>query len=313
MSLRAWGRLLANFFFWPLCAIAQQAYIQFFSGSWEALLQEAQRTNKAIFVEFYAVWCEPCKRLERYTFTNPEVAAYVQNHYLAYKVDGEQGEGARLAKQFRVRAYPTLLFLSPLGEQVGKQVGFVEAPVLLGLLKNHYNKVFGRSEESPHSWEKFVDEYRVFFYALLAKAWEAQFRQSFYRWQQGENPEVEALPPTEREVFQALVTWRQGGRTTALQQLHHHLFQNKRLTPNQSLWLGAYALLYGDPVPAEALQWASYATQEDPTGSAYLTQAALYYRLGRKAEAQTALKIAQRELPADHPAVVKLRQLLLAP
>ncbi|MEN2992201.1 MAG: thioredoxin family protein [Bacteroidia bacterium] len=311
--MRGWGRSLATFFPWPLCAIAQQAHIQFFSGSWEALLQEAQRTNKAIFVEFYAVWCEPCKQLERYTFPNPEVTAYVQTHYLAYKVDGEQGEGARLAKRFRVRAYPTLLFLSPSGEQVGKRVGFVDAPVFLGLLKNHYDKIFGRFEESPHSWEKFLDEYRVFFYALLESAWEARFRQSFHRWQRGENPEVEALLPTEREVFQALVVWREGARSTALQRLHHQLFQNKRLTPTQSLWLSAYTLVYAESVPAEALQWASYAIQEDPTGSAYLTQAALYYRLGRKAEAQTALKIAQRELPADHPAVVKLQQLLLAP
>jgi len=94
--------------------------VSFFTGSWAQLIEEAQRTKRPIFVDVYAEWCGPCKMLERQTFPNPELGAYTQKHYLAYRLDGEKGEGPKLANQYRVRAYPTLLFLDPTGKELGR-------------------------------------------------------------------------------------------------------------------------------------------------------------------------------------------------
>jgi thiol:disulfide interchange protein len=47
-------------------------------------LQEAQKQKRPIFVDVYAEWCGPCKMLERNTFPNPDLGAYVAKYYIAY-------------------------------------------------------------------------------------------------------------------------------------------------------------------------------------------------------------------------------------
>jgi thiol:disulfide interchange protein len=40
------------------------------SKSWEALKAEAKAANKLIFLDAYASWCGPCKRMSKEVFTN---------------------------------------------------------------------------------------------------------------------------------------------------------------------------------------------------------------------------------------------------
>ena len=47
---------------------------------------------KKIFMDVYTKWCGPCKLLDRKTFANPYVAAYVSEHYYAVKFDAEGQE-----------------------------------------------------------------------------------------------------------------------------------------------------------------------------------------------------------------------------
>lgn len=53
----------------------------------------AQKKNpKKIFVDFYTVWCGPCKMLDRNTFTNKDVIDYLNKHYYAVKFNAEGNE-----------------------------------------------------------------------------------------------------------------------------------------------------------------------------------------------------------------------------
>ncbi|MCS7152543.1 MAG: thioredoxin family protein [Bacteroidia bacterium] len=294
---------------WAAWLFAQGGGVRFFQGSWQALLSEAQKQKRPIFVDFYTVWCGPCKMLERYTFSNPEVGDYVEKNYLAYRVDAEKGDGVRLADQYRIRAYPTIVFLDPQGNEIGRHIGYADAPTFLNILRRYSEQYAKSRPASQPSWESFREQYKVFFSDLTRQTWDTSFEAKLARIDT-EPVEGTAGGSVAEEVLRALSAWRRGQKEAALHTLHHKLYQQQKLTPQQTLWLAAYALLNWEAPPPETIQWVTFSTKKDPTGVGYLTQAALYYRLGRISEAQKSLKEAQRDLPHDIPAVNILSTLL---
>ncbi|RMG84197.1 MAG: DUF255 domain-containing protein [Bacteroidetes bacterium] len=112
-----------------------QSGISFTQESWFKLLERAKTEDKIIFMDAYAVWCGPCKQMSRTTFTDPEVGAFFNKHFINVKMDMEKGEGAQLAKTYQVMAYPTLLFIDSDGKVVHRSVGFQNAKQFLELGK----------------------------------------------------------------------------------------------------------------------------------------------------------------------------------
>lgn len=100
----------------------------------DAALKAAQKESKPLVVDVYAVWCEPCKRLERLVFGSPEVGA-LASRLIAIRIDAEKGDGPAVARRFQVVRYPTTLFLSPDGSEWGRIEGFRELPGYLESLR----------------------------------------------------------------------------------------------------------------------------------------------------------------------------------
>jgi thioredoxin-related protein len=132
-------------------AINAQDGIQFFNGSWNEVLETAKREHKIIFMDAYAEWCGPCKRMAKEIFTQKEVGDFFNKHFINVKMDMEKGEGPKLASKYKVTAYPTLFFLDSEGEIVNVQVGGVNTDQLLGLGKVSLSK----SDKSKN----YADEY----------------------------------------------------------------------------------------------------------------------------------------------------------
>ncbi len=56
----------------------------------EAVNLSLTDTNpKKMFVDVYTDWCGWCKRMDRVTFQNPEVSAYMQENFYMVKLDAE--------------------------------------------------------------------------------------------------------------------------------------------------------------------------------------------------------------------------------
>lgn len=105
--------------------------IEFFEGSFDAAKREAKKSKKLIFLDAYASWCGPCKRMSSSVFTDANVGAYFNKNFVNLKIDMEKGEGKTLSRQYQVEYYPTLFFLDAEGKVVKKIVGYRDVVQLL--------------------------------------------------------------------------------------------------------------------------------------------------------------------------------------
>lgn len=105
--------------------------IQFFKGTWKDALQKAKSENKLIFLDIYATWCGPCKRLKSQTFSNAQVGSYFNDRFINVALDGEQSDGLQLVNTYGIKSYPSLLFIDNQGKIVKRTVGFHTSENLL--------------------------------------------------------------------------------------------------------------------------------------------------------------------------------------
>lgn len=111
-----------------ITTFAQAAEITFMDNpTWTSVLERAKKENKLIFLDGYATWCGPCKTMDAETYKNQAVADYYNANFINVKYDMEKGEGPKLAEQYQVTAYPSLLFINANGNILHKGVGFHEA------------------------------------------------------------------------------------------------------------------------------------------------------------------------------------------
>ena len=97
--------------------------INFFHGTWEEALEQAAKEQKLIFVDAYAKWCGPCKRMAKNVFTQQVVGDYYNDNFINMKIDMEEGMGLSFRQKYRVSAFPTLFYINENGEIVKKSVG----------------------------------------------------------------------------------------------------------------------------------------------------------------------------------------------
>lgn len=107
--------------------------------TWTEIKAKAKKEKKMIFFDAYTSWCGPCQYLETSIYTNRGVASYYNSNFINAKFDMEKGEGIKLAKEFNIMAYPTLLFFSPEGVLLHKIIGAMEAPAFINLGKDARN------------------------------------------------------------------------------------------------------------------------------------------------------------------------------
>lgn len=107
--------------------------IKFYNGTWDEALQIAKKENKLIFLDIYATWCGPCKQLKKYSFSDAEVGKFYNHNFVNVTLDGEKGDGAKLAQKYGISGYPSLLFINGNGKIVGQTIGFHQPHQLLEL------------------------------------------------------------------------------------------------------------------------------------------------------------------------------------
>ncbi len=79
---------------------------------------EAAESGKLLLLHFYTASCGPCKKLERDVFSQPQIAAAMENNYIPVKLNADKSSA--IASAYQISRVPTEVILSPQGNIVQK-------------------------------------------------------------------------------------------------------------------------------------------------------------------------------------------------
>jgi len=102
-------------------------------------LQRAKTEGKPVIIDFYADWCIPCKELDKYTFSDPQIinrsAQFVMLKADLTHYDSE--ETSRLRQYYDIKGVPTIIFLNTDGKELitMRLTGFEDAGQFLELMQ----------------------------------------------------------------------------------------------------------------------------------------------------------------------------------
>lgn len=168
------------FFFCITSLVFSQEKINWMSMD-EALAAQ-QETPKKIIMDVYTTWCGPCKLLDKNTFSNKNVIAFINKNYYAVKFNAEgpeeitfegftytnpnyqperKGRNAThfFADALRIPGYPSLVFFEDNGKLIQAVPGYKtpqELEIYLKMIANDDYKKLTTIE----AWEAYQKEFK---------------------------------------------------------------------------------------------------------------------------------------------------------
>ncbi len=88
--------------------------IRFINDNLESALKIAEREGKDVFVDTYAPWCIPCKRMEP-VFRDRDVGKYFNDHYVSVRINMDGDLGDFMRRKYQVIFLPTIMILDDKG------------------------------------------------------------------------------------------------------------------------------------------------------------------------------------------------------
>ncbi len=132
-----------RFLFLPLLVLITlpglrlSASVLFVDAALSEIREMAAQEGKLYFAHFSADWCMPCQWMEQNTFQDPKLAHFVNQNYLAARLDVDHSEGQWYQSQFKVETLPTILIFSSQGVLLNRIEASMEAEEFLEVLENH--------------------------------------------------------------------------------------------------------------------------------------------------------------------------------
>lgn len=133
--------------------------------SFEEALEKSKTEKRKIFVDVYTDWCGWCKVMDKNTFSEPEVARMLNEHFYPVKFDAEQTKDIEFAgRTFKFipsgnkgvhelaaallnnqLSYPTVVFLDEEFRMIQPLPGYQKAPefhrIISFIGEDHYKKM----------------------------------------------------------------------------------------------------------------------------------------------------------------------------
>ena len=164
--------------------LAQQS-INFETGTFQEILAKAKSQKKLVFMDAFAVWCGPCKMMEKNIFPLPAVREYYNANFINARIDMEKGEGIGIAQRYGIRSYPSYLILNGDGEVVKQTYGYMGEEPFLAFAKqandpkfatSSNKELFEKGESAPEFLLNMMQLYSQTDFDLAQKASERYFQ-----------------------------------------------------------------------------------------------------------------------------------------
>lgn len=120
-----------------LDALPAETGISFQKISLDEAKALAKKSNKLIFIDCYTTWCGPCKAMDKNVFSQEKVGTTFNQKFINIKLDMEKdADGKKVAADYRVNSYPTLLFMDKDGTLKKRAIGMKSADDLISIAKS---------------------------------------------------------------------------------------------------------------------------------------------------------------------------------
>lgn len=106
--------------------------------NWAAVKAKAKQENKYIFVDCFATWCGPCKKMDKEVYPIDSIGQLLNHNFVSVKLqmdstekDEEQikkwyTDARDLKHEYMISVFPSYLFFTPDGKAVHKSIGFID-------------------------------------------------------------------------------------------------------------------------------------------------------------------------------------------
>ncbi|HWL95295.1 MAG TPA: thioredoxin family protein, partial [Phycisphaerae bacterium] len=121
------------------CANLASAEEPFVNLTLDQACAKAATEKKVVMIDFYTVWCGPCKMLDRNTWPNEKVRKLLTEKAISLKVDAEKNR--ELSQKYRITSYPQIVFLKPDGSEIDRLIGYRDAE---GFLREAAGPLIGK-------------------------------------------------------------------------------------------------------------------------------------------------------------------------
>lgn len=81
--------------------------------SYEAAVEQAIESGKPVLLEFGAVWCGSCRKLNSQVMADERVKQKIHDNYVAAHVEWTNEEDQPIFQHFGIQSFPQILILDP--------------------------------------------------------------------------------------------------------------------------------------------------------------------------------------------------------
>ena len=102
--------------------------------------ERAKLENKPVFIDFFGIWCPPCNELDQDVFPSKEFQT-ISEKFVKLKMDVDLASTWKLASQYKVNNFPTLIIATHEGDEVYRILGSLPKRALIQELEKAISQV----------------------------------------------------------------------------------------------------------------------------------------------------------------------------